>query len=510
MIQDTTIDCDVLVIGGGGSGLAAAITARSLGRRTVLIEKNPRLGGSTSWSIGSVSATLTPHQARAGIQDSPLHHWEDMPGFAGELAERDNHELRRILCDNVPEAFRWLVSLGVRFHGPMPEPPHRRPRMHNVLPNARSFIYHLGREARRRGVTILLETRASEALVEDGRVVGMRCERPNGSCEIRARGGTILTAGDFTASTELKAKYISQAASRVEAVNPTATGDGQVIATALGAKVLNGDLALGPELRFIPPARETLVQRLPPWRVIAGFMSWALEHMPDWMLRPFLMSFVTTALAPNPALFGQGAILVNAAGERFTDEREEPALALAQQEGKAGYILLDQAAAERFSAWPHFISTAPGVAYAYLGDYRRNRRDVFTRADDLETLAPRLGMPAQSLSAAVAAYNEEVAAEALQGRNAPLRPRLDQAPFYALGPVRPVFVHNEGGLAITRNFEVLGADDRPIPGLYAAGSTGQGGLLLKGHGHHLAWAFTSGRLAGREAALQVTSPPLDG
>ena len=66
-----------------------------------------------------------------------------MPLFAGELASRDNDELRRILCDEVPDAFRWLLSLGVRFYGPMPEPPHSRPRMHNVLPNSLSYIYHL-------------------------------------------------------------------------------------------------------------------------------------------------------------------------------------------------------------------------------------------------------------------------------------------------------------------------------------------------------------------------------
>ena len=75
----------------------------------------------------------------------------------------------------------------------------------------------------------------------------------------------------------------------------------------------------------------------------------------------------------------------------------------------------------------------------------------------------------------------------------------------ALGPVRSVFVHNEGGLAVSDRLEVLGRDDRPIPGLFAAGATGQGGLLLKGHGHHLAWAFASGRLAGRHAAFRLTS-----
>jgi len=74
-------------------------------------------------------------------------------------------------------------------------------------------------------------------------------------------------------------------------------------------------------------------------------------------------------------------------------------------------------------------------------------------------------------------------------------------PFIALGPVRSVFVHAEGGLAVDARHRVL-AGDRPIPGLYAAGATGQGGLLLKGHGHHLAWAFVSGRRAGRFAATE--------
>jgi fumarate reductase flavoprotein subunit len=78
----------------------------------------------------------------------------------------------------------------------------------------------------------------------------------------------------------------------------------------------------------------------------------------------------------------------------------------------------------------------------------------------------------------------------------------------ALGPVRSVFVHAEGGLAVDTEHRVLDHDDRPIPGLYAAGSTGQGGLLLKGHGHHLAWAFVSGRRAGRFAAYEAVSEDL--
>ena len=140
---------DVVVIGGGGSGLAAAIEARAAGARVLLLEKNDQLGGSTAWSVGSITTTGSPHQQRRGISDSPDDHFSDMPLFAPELASRDNDELRRILCDEIPDAFLWLQSLGVRFFGPMPEPPHRQPRMHNVLPNSRSFIYHLERRARR-------------------------------------------------------------------------------------------------------------------------------------------------------------------------------------------------------------------------------------------------------------------------------------------------------------------------------------------------------------------------
>jgi predicted oxidoreductase len=80
------------------------------------------------------------------------------------------------------------------------------------------------------------------------------------------------------------------------------------------------------------------------------------------------------------------------------------------------------------------------------------------------------------------------------------RPQFGGAPYIVPESVRSVFVHSNGGLAVDREHRVLGEDDQPIPGLYAAGATGQGGLLLKGHEHHLGWAFTSGRRAGHNAA----------
>ena len=123
----------------------------------------------------------------------------------------------------------------------------------------------------------------------------------------------------------------------------------------------------------------------------------------------------------------------------------------------------------------------------------RAHPDVFAQAPTLDALTQVLDMPQGSLASTVAAHNA----------NAGNRPRFGDGPYVALGPVRAVFVHAEGGLAVDETHRVLGGGDRPIAGLYAAGSTGQGGLLLKGHGHHLAWAFVSGRRAGRNAAREA-------
>jgi succinate dehydrogenase/fumarate reductase flavoprotein subunit len=474
---------DVVVIGGGGSGLAAALEARAAGRTVVLIEKNPALGGSTAWSVGSVTCSLTPHQIAAGIKDCPADHWEDMAGFNGDLDPRDNPALRRVLADHLPETFRWLLSHGVRFFGPMPEPPNRVARMHNVLPNSRAFIHHLGRAARKAGVKIRLSTRVIELIQEDGRVCGVRCDGVGGQIEFRARGGLVLAAGDFTNDPELKTLHMGPDKAAVEGVNPTATGDGQKLAIRLGAYILNGDLVAGPELRFIRPPRQSWLLRLPPWTLLSGFMAWALKYLPGAILRPFVMSFVTTVLAPSLTLFAKGAILVNRNGERFTDETTEPALLVAQQPDKIAYIVLDARIAGLYVAWPNYISTAPGIAYAYVADYARNRPDLVKSAATIEELAAKLSMPPSSLQAAISSAGS-----------------LGAGPYVALGPARAALVHNEGGLAVDLEHRVLRSDGTPIAGLYAAGSTGQGGLLLRGHGHHLAWAFTSGRRAGRHAA----------
>lgn len=484
---------DVLVIGAGGAGLAAAYEAAKIGRDVVVLEKNPEPGGSTSWSVGSVTAANTPHQRSAGIQDSADAHFEDLALHAGELAPRDNLQLRRILVDHSSEMLQWLMDLGVVFVGPQEEPPHRVARMHNVVPNSTSFAYHLTRHCKALGVEIKVSTKSSSFIIENGRVVGVDAIGSDGlKCRFLARHGVVLASGDYSGAEDLKRSFASESVVPVDPVNPTATGDGHRMALAIGARVVNGDIVRGPIMRFIPPSRRNLIQRLPPSRFLAQLIAWSMGHLPQAVLRPFLMSFLTTALGPSPDLLRQGGILVNKLGRRFTDELGSPAADVALQPEKVAWIVMDEAVASKFKQWPYFVSTAPGVAYAYLKDYQRNRPDIFHRASTLQGLADSMGVPLPALRETVDAYNNSTDRSG--------RPALGAGPYYALGPVKSYVVFTDGGLSVSERLEVLGSDNCPIPGLYAAGSAGQGGLLLEGHGHHLGWAFVSGRIAGRNAA----------
>jgi succinate dehydrogenase/fumarate reductase flavoprotein subunit len=179
---------------------------------------------------------------------------------------------------------------------------------------------------------------------------------------------------------------------------------------------------------------------------------------------------------------------------------------LVRQPGQLAYLLLDGKLAQKFSGWPNYVSTAPGFAYAFISDYRRTRRDIFHQAPTLEALAGKLGMPAETLGKTVADYNASLVSPAAAAGRAP----LDRSPYIAMGPVRHYLNFSDSGVAVDARLRVLGPQDKPIPGLFAAGFVGMGGMLLEGHGHHIGWAFTSGRIAGRHAAYRVVSEELKG
>lgn len=495
-------EADVVVVGGGGAGLAAAIEAARHGRSVILLEKNAEVGGTTGRSVGSITSSCTRFQARKGIVDTPAEHFEDMALFARQVGidpdARDNHELRRLLTEHVPDTMNWLVDMGIVFFGPMSEPPHRVPRMHNILPNSRSYIYHLLKRARALGVDIRTEARAVELLRAGMRVSGVTAQARGRSQRYMARCGVVLATGDYSSGREMKAAYADASRADIEGINETSTGDGQRMAIAAGADMVNGDIMLGPEIRFVAPPGRKLIAMIPPWKPIGVFMRWSLENMPSWLLRPFLMMFVTTNLAPAHKLFEEGAVLINKNGERFVDERERPQHAIPVQPDRVAYILMDDAVATRFEAWPNFISTAPGVAYAYLADYKRNRKDIYFSAASIEELAQRVGLPPARLRQAIEQYNSALP---------PGRPPITRPPFHALGPAKSWIVITDGAPRVTARLEVLDKAGNIIPGLYAAGSSGQGGVLLEGHGHHLGWALTSGRLAGKFAAFGQAGEP---
>ena len=493
---------DVIVVGGGGSGLAAAIESASMGRKTLLLEKAPQLGGTTAWSIGSISATSTPHQISRGIKDSPAGHFEDLPKFSVSLGCKDNEELRRLLTDRVPDTLRWLMSIGVQFVGPMPEPPHQQPRMHNVVPNSRAYIAHCRREALRLGVEIRTGTRVTDLPYEGGRVTGVEAIRPEGATvKLLARGGVVLASGDYSASPEYKREFISDNAARVQPINVNSTGDGHRMATRLGAYVINGHLAhMG--VRFVPPPRRSLAESLPSSKFLGRLIRLAMERVPMKYLRPFLMKFLVTVMEPSPTLFKAGAILLGRDGGLISDWDGDRKALLEARDDHTAYVLLDAKLAASFEAWPNYVSTAPGVAYAYLSDYRRNRPDLYCSASSLSSLASKAGLDTAVLEASVQAVNSRRAL----GAGGP--EQFADGPWILLGPLKLYITFTDGGLAVDSALRVMDRSGSPIPGLYAAGSTGQGGLLLEGHGHHLGWAFTSGRLAGRNAAFESNTQPI--
>jgi succinate dehydrogenase/fumarate reductase flavoprotein subunit len=494
---------DVIVVGAGGSGLAAAVEAASLGCSVVVLEKAPAIGGTTRRAVGSVTANCTAHQVRVHIQDSPNAHFEDLGLLARPLNHTDNLALRRLLTSQIADTFRWLASLGISFYGPMPEPPHRYPRMHTALPNAGAYIHCLKRKAINLGVRIDVNTVAHRLLHADGRITGVQATNQGSELQYQARRGLIIATGDYSANYSMKAKYMPERKARVQGINPLSTGDGHKMALEVGARIVNGDLSLGPELRFVAPPKGVLTNLLPGYPLVGRVALMIMSHTPSAIINPLLMKLMTTNLSPSNLLFEKGAILINKQSRRFSNELENPAVPVFEQVDGEAFIVFDQKVADLFSKWPYAVSTAPGFAYAYLQDYARSRRDIFYTAENLPGLAKKIQVRQAQLLSTIDTVNRcrESEIPDAYGRSPLGNDPIASPPFYALGPVQSYIAVTDGGLAINGQMQVLGPDDRGIPGLFAAGSAGQGGLLLEGHGHHLGWAFVSGRLAGKSAAL---------
>ena len=477
---------DVVVVGGGGAGLAAAVSAAERGASVVVLERLEKLGGTTAYSVGSLTAADTPLQRRKGIRDDPAELVEDMWAFDQELLGDDAPDLRRLYAVESGRTYDWLVSHGVAFSGPYPEPPHRVPRMHNVIPNSRSYIARLESAARRAGVDVLLRTEAIRLLTDGDRVTGLEISGPAGTRELRARQGVILASGDFSGNATMRKEHLPEAAHGALPINEGALGLGHQLAAEVGAAQLRMDQLFGPQLRFPPPPKTGLLDRLPLWQWLCQLEALVVRVLPPAALRPIVKSLLVSHMSPSNALFDAGAVLVDSSGTRFGFE-EAPAAELSRRPERRGFIILDESVAAQFEHEPNYISTAPGIAFAYFSDYAKGRPDLITRAPDVDSLARAIGAEPANLQHAVDSSS--------------IRP-----PLVAMGPVFSMLTVTEGALAVDTELRVLRTDGTPIDGLRAVGGVGQGGMLLKGHGHHIGWAMTSGRLAGQAITRKRSTP----
>lgn len=491
---------DVIVVGAGGSGLAAACSAAEHGARVLILEKRPQPGGTTGIAVGSFTASETSLQRRANVDDCIESHIEDVRKFAPpEIEARNADHARAGFLREAAATFEWLREMGLRFVGPSPEPPNQQPRMHNVVPGAKAYVAALQMRAQSLGATLLCNAAVTEVLRRRERVDAVVVNHDGRSVEYRARRGVILAAGDFANNSEMIARYKGDQYQNIEGINPYAEGDGHRLALDAGAKLINMDVTFGPELRFVASSSKPFQQWLPASGVASRVMGSIASRLPQWVMRAMVRRLLVTWQHPENALFDDGAILLNRNGQRFTDETASPAreIAVAAQPGKVAWLLLDSRLIERYSAWPHFISTAPDIAYAYVADYQRLRPDVTHRGKTLEQACRRARLPVEQIRATVDEFNTKVDGGTDDFGRSDIDYRLQEGPWVLFGPVKAYFTTTEGGAVVNERLQVLDDQGRVVAGLYAVGQNGLSGMILWSHGLHIAWAITSGRLAGR-------------
>lgn len=452
-------DFDVAVIGGGGAGLAAALTAAECGARTLLVEAAPRLGGSTALSGGVFYAAGTAIQRAHGITDTAeamYHHYMTLNRYAVAPP------LARKLCLESNGALEWLISLGVRYtaDGLYFSGCDAVPRGHRPAGAGAEVSERLEGALSQFGIDIACSTRITGLILgADGAIGGIRL----GDDAVTA-AAVVLATGGFGANPEMLARHFPDSAMGGDYLwyvgAKTNVGDGLALGVSAGGTIVGhnrGQLS-----------------------VTHGFARDNEVEQPGWLVH------------------------VNREGQRFVNETLSYAMLadrVKHQTGHECFSIFDEAARLSLErANPRQPCWEKDLLLRYL------QQGYLVRADSIAELAGRLGLPADVLAATLAQYNADCAAR--QDRQffkdaAHLRP-VATPPFYAARMKPGILGLTLTGLRIDDQARVLDARGLPVPGLFAAGETTGGvmGDIYTASGNSIANAIVFGRTAGRSAAAR--------
>lgn len=444
--EPAVVNTDVLVIGAGGAGMAAALEAKDAGANVLIIEKMTMAGGNTVRAAGGMNAAGTAAQAKLGIKDSQDAFFTDtMQAAHWQL---DPKPVREFVKLSAP-AVEWLVKMGADLGSVAQLPGSSVPRAHR--PGDGTFVGPevvavLEKAVSERKIEVRTSTAARSILTDkNGTVTGAEVSGPEGAYQIKADAVVIATGG-FGADSEMVASYDPKLQGFGTTNHPGADGDGIRMAQRVGAQLID----------------MSNIQTHPTVNTRTGEM-------------------VTTLFRT------EGAILLNTEGKRFANELQDAghlsAAILAQPQGKA-YMILDEALAQKMRTTAGGLTKIP---FAY------SEKSVKWLARDMK-------VPQAALEETLKNWRDDRTAGRDRFGRASMPLPLDQAPFYAI-EVRPAVHHTVGGVRINSKAAVLNAQGKTIPGLYAAGEVtggGAGGNLLSGNAE--TDVIVHGRIAGRDAA----------